>query len=237
MQRAIVLLSGGLDSTTVLGMALQEHREVYPLSFVYGQRHMRELQAVEKVVSFYSEYQMGLFQRWKIISLPLEVIGGSALTDPSLDVPIDRPPENMTNIPVTYVPARNTIFLAYALGYAEKLNAEKIYVGVNALDYSGYPDCRPEFIKAFNELAIKATKCGVEGKAIQIMAPLIDMTKAQIIKLGNSLVVPVPYHLTSSCYQPNYLGEACGHCDSCILRIQGFENCGLQDPIKYRVPA
>ncbi|MGH1373341.1 MAG: 7-cyano-7-deazaguanine synthase QueC [Cellvibrionaceae bacterium] len=219
--KAVVLVSGGLDSTTVLAMAKQQDYECYTLSFDYGQRHSAELIAAEK-----TSKAMGAVEH-KVVKLDLGTIGGSALTDTSIDVP-----EHETEgIPVTYVPARNTVFLAIALGWAEVLDAQQIFVGVNAVDYSGYPDCRPEFIQSFEQMANLATKAGVEGNTLSIQAPLIEMTKAEIVTAGAAL--GVDYSLTVSCYQADDDGRACGKCDSCRLRRQGFEQAQLQDPTRY----
>ncbi len=219
--KAVILVSGGLDSTTVLAMAKQQGYECYTLSFDYGQRHSAELLAAEK-----TSKAMGAIEH-KVVKLDLGTIGGSALTDTSIDVP----EEESEGIPVTYVPARNTVFLAIALGWAEVLEAQKIFVGVNAVDYSGYPDCRPEFIKSFEQMANLATKAGVEGNTLSIQAPLINMTKAEIVTEGAAL--GVDYSLTVSCYQADSGGRACGKCDSCRLRRQGFEQAQLQDPTQY----
>jgi 7-cyano-7-deazaguanine synthase len=220
--KVVSLLSGGLDSTTVTAYALSKHYDVYPLTFLYGQRHKKELYSAQKVADF---YKLPL----KIIKLDLRAIGGSALTS-NIPVPEQRDLDNMSdNIPVTYVPARNTIFLSYALGFAEVINAKKIFIGANAIDYSGYPDCRPEYFKEFNKLANLATKAGVEGSKIKILAPLLNMSKAEIIKLGTKL--KVPYNLTWSCYEGKK--KACGKCDSCLLRLKGFMEAGKQDPIDY----
>lgn len=219
--KAVILVSGGLDSTTVLAMAMKQGYDCYTLSFDYGQRHSAELLAAER-----TSKTMGAVEH-KVVSLDLGTIGGSALTDTSIDVP----EEESVGIPVTYVPARNTVFLAIALGWAEVLEAQQIFVGVNAVDYSGYPDCRPEFISAFEHMANLATKAGVEGNALKIQAPLIEMTKAEIVKVGTGL--GVDYSLTVSCYQADAEGRACGKCDSCRLRRQGFEQAQLQDPTRY----
>jgi len=222
--KAVVLLSGGLDSATVLAIALRDGFAPHALSFDYGQRHWVELNAAKKLAAaFGAEHS--------VMSFDLRQFGGSALTG-DIDVPKDRPEAQMSNgIPVTYVPARNTIFLSFALGLAEVIGSNDIFVGVNALDYSGYPDCRPEFIAAFQKLAIVATKSGVEGKSVTIHAPLIQMTKAQIIATGSEL--GVDYALTSSCYDPSAEGLACGHCDSCQLRRKGFTEAGIPDPTRY----
>lgn len=220
-KKAVILVSGGLDSTTALAIAQSEGYECYTLSFDYGQRHRVELEAAQRVSD-----KMHVAQH-KVVQLDLKSIGGSALTDDDIAVPEDGP----EGIPVTYVPARNTVFLSIALGWAEVLNAEAIFIGVNAVDYSGYPDCRPEYIAAFQKLAMLATKVGVEGKPLQIKTPLIDMTKAEIVQLGMRL--GVDYSATVSCYQANVDGEACGRCDSCRLRRKGFEDAQMKDPTRY----
>ena len=220
-KKAVVLLSGGLDSATVLAMANQQGYQCYAMSFRYGQRHESELLAAERVAK-----GSGVVQH---LTIPLDFagIGGSALTDHSIDVP-----EQMgEGIPVTYVPARNTIFLSYALGWAEVLGAQDIFIGVNAVDYSGYPDCRAEFIEAFEKMANLATKAGVEGSHCTIHTPLIDLTKAEIIQQG--LILGVDYSTTVSCYQADLQGKACGLCDSCRLRQKGFVDAGVIDPTNY----
>lgn len=220
----MVLLSGGLDSTTVLAIAKAEGFTLHALSFDYGQRHSVELAAAKKIAS-----AMGA--EHAVIRFDLRQFGGSALTG-DIDVPKDRNVREMADgIPVTYVPARNTIFLSFALAWAEVLGAHDIFLGVNALDYSGYPDCRPEFIDAFQHLADVATKAGVEGTSFKIHAPLIRMTKAEIIRRGAEL--GVDYSRTSSCYDPSPEGLACGRCDSCQLRRNGFEAAGIADPTQY----
>ncbi len=219
--KAVILVSGGLDSTTVLAMAQKQGYECYTLSFDYGQRHRAELKAAEA-----TSKAMGAIEH-KVVSLDLRTIGGSALTDSNIDVPEDEP----EGIPVTYVPARNTVFLAIALGWAEVLEAQHIFVGVNAVDYSGYPDCRPEFIESFENMANLATKAGVEGQKLKIETPLMTMSKAEIVKAGVKL--GVDYSLTVSCYQADDEGRACGKCDSCRLRRQGFDQAGLSDPTRY----
>jgi 7-cyano-7-deazaguanine synthase len=220
-ERAVILASGGLDSTTVLAMALAQDYECYTLSFDYGQRHRAELVAAERV-----SHSIGVAGH-KVVKLNLDSIGGSALTDLDIDVPT----EESTGIPVTYVPARNTVFLSIALGWAEVLNARHIFIGVNAVDYSGYPDCRPAFIDAFEQLANVATKAGVEGQGMHIHTPLMDMGKGDIISAG--LELGVDYSLTVSCYQADTDGRACGLCDSCRLRRQGFLDAGVEDPTRY----
>ncbi|TBU89972.1 7-cyano-7-deazaguanine synthase QueC [Phytopseudomonas dryadis] len=220
--RAVILLSGGLDSATVVAMAKTQGYSCYSMSFDYGQRHRSELQAAERVAR-----QLGVVEH-KVIGLDLDGMGGSALTDSRIDVP-----ESPTSgIPVTYVPARNTVFLALALGWAEVLGARDIFIGVNAVDYSGYPDCRPEFIEAFERMANLATKAGVEGQGVRIRAPLQMMSKAEIVQAGVRL--GVDYGLTVSCYQADEQGRACGKCDSCRLRAAGFVAAGVTDPTRYR---
>ena len=221
-KRAVILTSGGLDSATVLAMARAAGRECYSLSFDYGQRHRSELVAAAHVAAAVP----GTVH--KVVGLDLRGIGGSALTDDAIDVPT-MPSEG---IPVTYVPARNTVFLSIALGWAEVLQASEIHLGVNAVDYSGYPDCRPVFIDAFRNLAAVATKAGVEGSPIDICTPIIDMSKADIIRAGTEL--GVDYSLTVSCYQADAEGAACGACDSCRLRIEGFQAAGIADPTRYQ---
>lgn len=221
-KRAVVLVSGGLDSATTLAIANNQGNSCFALSFDYGQRHRCELDAAVKVVQ-----QVGAHEH-KILKLDLAGITGSALTDTTVAVP-QQPSEG---IPVTYVPARNTVFLSLALGWAEVLGALDIFIGVNAVDYSGYPDCRPEFIRAFEKTANLATKLGVEQNAFKIRTPLIQLSKAEIIKQGNSL--GVDYSLTISCYDPDSNGKACGVCDSCRLRRAGFKDAGIKDPTIYR---
>ncbi|MBE7926562.1 7-cyano-7-deazaguanine synthase QueC [Pseudomonas saudiphocaensis] len=220
-KKAVILLSGGLDSATVVAMAKAQGYACYSMSFDYGQRHRAELHAAERVAK-----QLGVVEH-KVIGMNLNGIGGSALTDSSMDVP----EEQVEGIPVTYVPARNTLFLSLALGWAEVLGARDIFIGVNAVDYSGYPDCRPEFVEAFERLANLATKAGVEGQGFRIRAPLQDLSKAQIIQEGIRL--GVDYAMTVSCYQADDLGRACGKCDSCRLRAAGFEAAGIEDPTRY----
>jgi 7-cyano-7-deazaguanine synthase len=220
-KKAVVLVSGGLDSATVLAIARQQGYECYTLSFDYGQRHRSELEASDRVSRALDAVVH------KTVVIDLRTIGGSALTDEAIAVP----EEQSQGIPVTYVPARNTVFLAIALGWAEVLQATDIFIGVNAVDYSGYPDCRPDFIAAFETMANLATKAGVEGQGLRIHAPLIDLTKSQIIQRGHAL--GVDYGLTVSCYQASESGEACGRCDSCRLRRQGFAEAGIPDPTKY----
>jgi len=225
-KKAVVLSSGGVDSTTLMAIAKEEGYEIYSLSFNYGQRHSCELDAAKKVARV-----LGV-QEHRIIDIDLGKIGGSALTD-EINVPKARSESEMKKeIPVTYVPARNTIFLSYALAWAEVLGASDIYIGVNAIDYSGYPDCRPEYIKAFENMANLAIKAAVEGKMkIHIRTPLIQMTKAEIIRRGVEL--GVDYRLTHSCYDPSPDGKACGQCDSCLIRKKGFREAGVTDPAEY----
>ena len=226
--KAVVLLSGGLDSTTALAIALSEGFDAHALTFRYGQRHEHEIDAAKRVAK-----RFGVKQH-VIAHLDLRLFGGSALTD-DIDVPKGRSLEEMGDgIPVTYVPARNTIFLSYALAWAEVLGSSDVFIGVNALDYSGYPDCRPEYIQAYQTMATLATKAGVEGRQrLHIHTPLIDLTKAQIIQRG--LALGVEYGLTLTCYDPSPEGEACGLCDACLLRLKGFAESGLSDPARYRV--
>ena len=219
--RAVALLSGGLDSATALAVARSHGLDCYTLAVDYGQRHRAELDAAERISS-----ALGATDH-RVVSVDLRSIGGSALTD-EIDVP-ESPTEG---IPVTYVPARNTILLAIALGYAETLDAGALFIGVNAVDYSGYPDCRPEFIRSFQDLAAVATKRGVEGERLRIETPLIHLTKPEIIRLGIDL--GVDYSMTVSCYQADAQGRACGRCDSCRIRQAGFEAAGLADPTRYR---
>ncbi len=224
MKKAVLLLSGGLDSTTALAIAKAQGFEVYALSFAYGQRHKHELDAAAKIAAHYGVHEH------RIITIDLGGFGGSALTENDIAVPKDRSDEELARVfPITYVPARNTIFLSFALAWAEVLKAYDIFIGVNALDYSGYPDCRPEFIAAFEQMANLATAYGVEdGKRIKIHTPLIQLSKAEIIRKGVEL--GVDYGLTTSCYDPDSEGRACGHCDSCQLRLKGFRENGLIDP-------
>ncbi|GLK91429.1 7-cyano-7-deazaguanine synthase QueC [Pseudomonas turukhanskensis] len=220
-KKAVILLSGGLDSATVVAMAKADGYACYTMSFDYGQRHRSELQAAERVAQ-----QLGVVEH-KVIGLNLNGMGGSALTDSSIAVP-ETPGEG---IPVTYVPARNTVFLSLALGWAEVLGARDIFIGVNAVDYSGYPDCRPEFVEAFERMANLATKAGVEGQGFRIQAPLQFLSKAQIVEAG--MAHGVDYGLTVSCYQADEDGRACGKCDSCRLRAAGFAEAGVKDPTRY----
>lgn len=222
IKKAVILVSGGLDSATVLAIAKDLGYECYALSFDYGQRHHSELEAASRLAKIYD------VKEHKIIQLGMGEFGGSALTDEGINVPTEK----ASGIPVTYVPARNTVFLSIALGWAEVLEAKDIFIGVNAVDYSGYPDCRPEFIDAFEKLANLATKAGVEEGGFKIHTPLINLSKAQIIQKGEAL--KVDYSATVSCYQANTEGEACGECESCRLRQQGFEKAKIQDPTRYQ---
>lgn len=219
--KAVILLSGGLDSTVCMSLALRQGYEIFPISFAYGQRHDREIEQAKRVAEYYG------VKKHLIISTNLDAIGGSALT---ADIEVPEGDERREEIPVTYVPARNLIFLSYGLGYAEVLGAETVFIGVNAVDYSGYPDCRPEFIDRFQELADYTTKAAVQdGQKIRVKTPLISLTKAEIIQLG--IENKAPLHLTTSCYQGG--AKACGHCDSCVLRRRGFQEAGYIDPIPY----
>jgi len=225
-KKAIVLLSGGLDSATALAVAASQGYDAYALSFRYGQRHVIELESARRVAQ-----AIGVRDHL-IVEIDLRAIGGSALTA-EIEVPKERSTQEMASgIPITYVPARNTVFLSFALAWAEVLEASDIFIGVNALDYSGYPDCRPEYIEAFERMANLATKAGVEGRVkLRIHTPLIAMTKAEIIKIGAAL--GVDYSLTHSCYDPSPDGVACGQCDSCLLRLKGFTEAGFRDEIRY----
>lgn len=227
LKKAVVLLSGGVDSATVLAFARSLGFKIHALSFRYGQRHMVELEAAKRVA------RVNSVMEHLIVDIDLRRIGGSALTS-DLAVPKSRSVNNMgKDIPVTYVPARNTIFLSYALAWAEVLGSSDIFIGVNALDYSGYPDCRPEYIEAYERMANLATKAGVEGRQkLTIHAPLLHLSKSQIIRKGVEL--GVDYALTHSCYDPATDGDACGQCDSCLLRLKGFQEAGLKDPGRYR---
>ena len=220
--KAVILLSGGLDSATVLAIARSEGRDCYALSIAYGQRHAVELEAARRVAA-----QIGVVEH-DVHTLDLRVFGASALTS---DIEVPKDAVGMPGIPVTYVPARNTIFLALALGYAEAREAREIWIGVNALDYSGYPDCRPDFIDAFQQVIWKGTRSGVEHHEPRLVAPLVHMTKADIIRRGTEL--GVDYSITHSCYDPAPDGAACGHCDSCLLRRKGFADAGVADPVRY----
>jgi len=222
-KKAVILVSGGLDSATCLAIARAEGYDCYALSFNYGQRATSELDAAMRLATAFSVRQH------QVIPLGIGQLGGSALTDTSMKLPESGVVADQ--IPVTYVPARNTVFLSYALAWAEVLEAEAIFIGVNALDYSGYPDCRPEFIAAFEQMANLATRIGIEGRPIRIKTPLIDMSKAQIISLGNEM--GVNYGLTVSCYQADARGRACGRCDSCRLRRKGFKDASINDPTAY----
>jgi 7-cyano-7-deazaguanine synthase len=219
---AVVLLSGGLDSATTLAIAVARGHRCHALSFDYGQRHAVELSAARRVAT-----ALGAVEH-RVLALPIGELGHSALTDPAIDVPM-APGDG---IPVTYVPARNTILLAFALGYAETIGAQDIYIGVNAIDYSGYPDCRPAFIEAFGRLANLATRAGVEGREMAIHAPLIESSKSDIIRRG--IALGVDFAMTVSCYQPDTSGRACGRCESCRLRREGFQEAGVADPTRYR---
>lgn len=220
-KRAVILLSGGLDSATLVAMVRAQGYNCYTVSFDYGQRHRAELHAAERVA-----LELGVVEH-KVIGLNLNGIGGSALTDSSIDVP-EAP---SAGIPLTYVPARNTVFLSLALGWAEVLKARDIFIGVNALDYNGYPDCRPEYVEAFERMANLATKAGIEGQGFRIQAPLQNMSKSDIVKAGVGL--GVDYALTVSCYQADDSGRACGKCDACRLRAEGFKNAAIADPTRY----
>lgn len=224
MKRAVVLVSGGLDSATALAISVHEGFEPYALSFDYGQRHFIEVKAAKRVAA-----ALGAREH-RFAAIDLRVFGGSSLTG-EMAIPRNRSTKGDTDIPTTYVPARNTIFLSYALAWCEVLGAKDIFIGANAVDYSGYPDCRPAFISAFEELAAVATKAGVEGTRFRIHAPLISMSKADIIRKGAEL--GVDFSLTHSCYDPAADGVACGACDSCRIRLEGFRSAGLEDPIRY----
>jgi 7-cyano-7-deazaguanine synthase len=226
-RQAVVLVSGGLDSATTLACARDAGFELNAISFDYGQRHRFELEAAAKVASFFG------VRRHITCPIDLRAFGGSALTD-EIDVPKDRSDDEMSDgIPITYVPARNTVFLSLALGWAEVIGAADIFIGVNAVDYSGYPDCRPEYVASFQNLANLATKAGVENANHWVIhAPLVSLTKAEIVQLGTKL--GVDYSLTHSCYDPDSDGQSCGHCDSCLLRLTGFAEAGLTDPVTYQ---
>jgi len=224
MKRAIILLSGGLDSTTCLAIAREQGFDLFALTVNYGQRHVFELQSAEDVALSLD------IEKHSVLDIDLAQFGGSALTD-DIEVPKDRVESEMSDIPATYVPARNTVLLSVALARAETLESFDIFIGVNALDYSGYPDCRPEYIESFERTANLATKAGVSGKNFHIHTPLINMTKAEIIKSGTKL--GVDYGLTFSCYDPQGTGAPCGHCDACILRLKGFKEAGIPDPLNY----
>ena len=222
--KAVVLVSGGLDSTTCLAIAREQNFDLYALTLNYGQRHDHELNSARMIIDFFNIHDHS------IIDIDLAQFGGSALTD-RIDVPKKRDLSDMDEIPVTYVPARNTVFLSLALAWAEVLGSFDIFIGVNALDYSGYPDCRPEYISSFEKTANLATKAGVSGSSFKIHTPLIDMTKSEIIKVG--LDLGVDYSLTSSCYDPDQEGNPCGLCDACYLRLKGFKEAGIIDPLSY----
>ena len=224
MKRAVVLLSGGLDSTTCLAIAREQGFDLFALTVNYGQRHIFELQSAKNVALSLD------VEKHSVLDIDLAQFGGSALTD-DIEVPKDRVESEMSDIPATYVPARNTVLLSVALARAETLESFDIFIGVNALDYSGYPDCRPEYIESFERTANLATKAGVSGKNFHIHTPLINMTKAEIIKSGTKL--GVDYGLTFSCYDPQETGAPCGHCDACILRLKGFKEAGIPDPLNY----
>ena len=225
MKRAVILLSGGLDSTTCLAIAREQGFDLFALTVNYGQRHVFELQSAKNVALSLD------IEKHSVLDIDLAQFGGSALTD-DIEVPKDRVESEIAEIPATYVPARNTILLSVALARAETLDSFDIFIGVNALDYSGYPDCRPEYIESFERTANLATKAGVSGKNFHIHTPLINMTKAEIIKSGTKL--GVDYGLTFSCYDPQETGAPCGHCDACILRLKGFKEAGIPDPLNYR---
>tara|TARA_B100000678_G_scaffold31961_1_gene23610 strand:+ start:294 stop:974 length:681 start_codon:yes stop_codon:yes gene_type:complete len=224
MKRAVILLSGGLDSTTCLAIAREQGFDLFALTVNYGQRHIFELQSAKNVALSLD------VEKHSVLDIDLAQFGGSALTD-DIEVPKDRVESEMSDIPATYVPARNTVLLSVALARAETLESFDIFIGVNALDYSGYPDCRPEYIESFERTANLATKAGVSGKNFHIHTPLINMTKAEIIKSGTKL--GVDYGLTFSCYDPQGTGAPCGHCDACILRLKGFKEAGIPDPLNY----
>jgi 7-cyano-7-deazaguanine synthase len=226
-RKAVVLLSGGLDSTTVLAVAKDQGFEPYAISFRYGQRHAVELEAARRVAT------VAGVERHVVCDIDLRVFGGSALTA-DVEVPKHASADEVADdeIPITYVPARNTVFLSFALAYAEVIGSTDIFIGVSALDYSGYPDCRPEYIAAYEQMANLATRAGVEGNAMKIHTPLINLTKAETVELGTKL--GVDYSLTLSCYDPDADGRSCGHCDSCLLRLRGFADAGLNDPVRYQ---
>ncbi|MBA2652078.1 MAG: 7-cyano-7-deazaguanine synthase QueC [Tatlockia sp.] len=225
MKKAVILFSGGLDSTTILASAKNQGFDCHPISFNYGQRHSAELEAAKKITQSFKVIH-------KIITLPTDMFGSSALTDKSINVP-EYSEKNISEIPSTYVPARNTIFLSIALGYAESIDAHDIFIGVSSVDYSGYPDCRPEYINAFEVLANLATKDGIEGKKLTINTPLLYLTKAETVKMG--IANGVDYSLTVSCYSADKLsGAACGKCESCSYRKKGFEEAGIEDPTIYQ---
>ncbi len=224
-QRAVVLLSGGLDSTTVLAIAQDQEYRIFAMSFCYGQRHAFELECAKQIA------RQTVVNQHIVVDIDLRAFGGSALTD-DIEVPQMRSLAEMTHdIPVTYVPARNTIFLSFALAWAETIEARHIFIGINSLDYSGYPDCRPEYIQAYTQMANLATKAGVEGQRLQVHTPLINLTKAEIIQTGTAL--GVDYALTHSCYSPDTQGRHCGQCDACLLRRKGFRQAQIADPTSY----
>jgi 7-cyano-7-deazaguanine synthase len=223
--RAVVLLSGGLDSSTTLAIACDEGFDVHALGFRYGQRHRAELRAARRVAQ-----RAGV--PYRELRVPLDRLGGSALTDEQIPVPLGRELDEIGDgIPLTYVPARNTVFLSLALAWAEVLESRDIFIGVNAVDFSGYPDCRPEFVRAFERMANLGTRAGAEGRSLRIHAPLLELSKAGIIRRG--LELGVDYSLTSSCYAPSHRGLACGRCDACRLRLDGFAKAGVEDPVRY----
>jgi 7-cyano-7-deazaguanine synthase len=223
-KKAVVLLSGGLDSTVTLALAREEGYDIYALSIDYGQRHDKELTCAKRISEFYG------VKEHKILYIDLSQIGGSALTDLRMAVPHERGPSQIGNdIPITYVPARNLIMLSFAVAYAEVVGADAVFIGANALDYSGYPDCRPEFMETFQDAARLGTKRGVEGRPVEVRYPIINKSKAEIVKEGVRL--SVPFHLTWSCYQGKE--KACGRCDSCTLRLKGFREAGMDDPLEY----
>ncbi|MCX7727092.1 MAG: 7-cyano-7-deazaguanine synthase QueC [Chitinispirillaceae bacterium] len=224
-KKAIVLLSGGIDSTTCCGIAKVNGYEIYAMSFLYGQRHNIEIEAAKKVAKFFD------VKEHSIVNIDLRVFGGSALTSENIEVPKNRDIKVKDEIPVTYVPARNIIFLSFAVGWAEIIDCRDIFIGVNSVDYSGYPDCRPAFIEAFERMVNVGTKAGVEGRKIKIHTPLINYSKAQIIAIG--IKYGVDYSITHSCYDPSPGGKACGICDSCLLRKKGFHEAGVEDPTVY----
>lgn len=231
-KKAIVLLSGGLDSATILGIAIQSGFECYAITFRYGQRHSIEIDSAKRIAKAFAATEH------RVVDIDLAQLGGSALTDPDISVPKNRPElekekdDKTSSIPITYVPARNTIFLSYALAWAEVLDISDIFIGINITDYSGYPDCRAEFIEAFQNMANLATAAAVKGKAkYKIHTPIINMSKAEIIKQGTHL--GVDYSLTHSCYDPDEAGRGCRQCDSCRLRLKGFKEAGLTDPVEY----
>lgn len=225
MKKSVVLVSGGLDSATCCGFARKDGFKIYAMSFSYGQRHRVELDSAKKVASFFNA------EEHRIINIDLRAFGGSSLTS-EMDVPKNRIPQPDEEIPNTYVPARNTIFLSYALGWAEVLGCNDIFIGVNSVDYSGYPDCRPEFIDAFQKMANLATRAAVQNHKITIHTPLISLTKAEIIKAGISM--NIDYSITHSCYDPSADGLACGSCDSCLIRKRGFMDAAVTDPTRYQ---